>query len=187
MNVRLFALAATLVSTAPISAVLAQGTPAAPSWMGEMHRDVNEAQRKMIGLANAIPEGAYDWRPNPKARSVREVLLHVASDNYYIPIAMGKPAPDASGITSDMKSVADYEARKVGKAQVVTELEASYKHLHQAMGLTTDANASETIKFFGQDWTRMRAMVLTVTHLHEHLGQMIAYARANDVVPPWSK
>ena len=70
---------------------------------------------------------------------------------------------------------------------MVDELEASYKHLHQAMGLTTDANAAEMIKFFGQDWTRQRAMVLTVTHLHEHLGQAIAYARSNNVVPPWSK
>ena len=57
----------------------------------------------------------------------------------------------------------------------------------RAMGLTTDANVGEKIKFFGQDWTRQKVMVLTVTHLHEHLGQMIAYARANEVVPPWSR
>ena len=25
------------------------------------------------------------------------------------------------------------------------------------------------------------------THLHEHLGQLIAYARSNGVVPPWSR
>jgi hypothetical protein len=29
--------------------------------------------------------------------------------------------------------------------------------------------------------------ILTVGHLHEHLGQLIAYARSNNVVPPWSK
>jgi hypothetical protein len=118
---------------------------------------------------------------------VREVFLHVASDNYFIPIGMGKPAPEASGITSDMKSVGAYEKRNLSKDQIVAELEASYKHLHQGMALTTDANASESIKFFGQDWTRMRAMTLTVTHLHEHLGQAIAYARSNNVVPPWSQ
>ena len=58
---------------------------------------------------------------------------------------------------------------------------------NQALGLTTQANLNETVKFFGQDWSRLRAVVLTVTHLHEHLGQSIAYARSNDVVPPWSK
>lgn len=187
MNARLFILAAALATSFPATVTLAQGAPSAPSWMGEMHRDVNQAQQKMIDLANAIPENAYDWRPSPGTRSVREVFLHVVSDNYFIPIAMGKPAPESSGITSDMKSTAAYEQRKMTKAQIVAELETSYQHLHQGMGLTTDANATEMIKFFGQDWTRMRAMTLTVTHLHEHLGQMIAYARSNNVVPPWSK
>ena len=71
--------------------------------------------------------------------------------------------------------------------QIVAELEASFKHLHEAMGLTTDANLKENIKFFGEDWSRQRAMLATVTHLHEHLGQMIAYARSNNVAPPWSR
>jgi len=185
MKTRLLVLAAALLCAAPFATPVAAQN--APSWMGEMHRDVNEAQKKMIGLANAIPESAYDWRPSPGTRSVREVFLHVASDNYFIPIAMGKPAPASSGITADMSSVGAFEKRALTKAQVIAELEASYTHLHQGMGLTTDANAAETIKFFGGDWTRMRAMTLTVTHLHEHLGQMIAYARSNNVVPPWSK
>jgi uncharacterized damage-inducible protein DinB len=178
MRTRLLGIALALAATAPLSA---QG------WMAEMHRDVNDAQKKMIDLAKAIPEAAYGWKPSEGTRTVGEVFLHVASDNYFIPIAMGKPAPEASGITSDMKTVGAYEKRKLTKDQIVAELEASYRHLHQGMSLTTDANAAEVIKFFGQDWSRARAMTLTVTHLHEHLGQVIAYARSNKVVPPWSK
>jgi uncharacterized damage-inducible protein DinB len=144
-------------------------------------------QEKLIGLANAIPESAYGWRPGPGVRSVAEVLIHVAADNYFIPIAMGRPAPASSGITDAYTTVQAFEARQMTKAQIIAELTASFQHLHQAMNLTTDANLGETIKFFGQDWTRLRAMVLTVTHLHEHLGQGIAYARSNNVVPPWSR
>jgi hypothetical protein len=55
------------------------------------------------------------------------------------------------------------------------------------MGLTTDANLTQNINFFGQEWSRQRAMLMTVTHLHEHLGQMIAYARSNNIAPPWSR
>ncbi len=155
--------------------------------MAEMHRDVNDVQKKFIDLAQAIPEPAYAWRP-PGARSIGEVLLHIASDNYFIPIAMGKPAPAATGLSAaDMKTLETYEKRKLSKAQIISELEASYKHLHEGMGLTTDANLNENIKFFGQDWSRQRAMLLTVTHMHEHLGQLIAYARSNNVAPPWSR
>jgi uncharacterized damage-inducible protein DinB len=178
MRTGLFTLALTLAAAAPLSA---QGL------MAEMHRDVNQVQEKLIGLANAMPESTYAWRPGDGARSVRETLLHVAADNYLIPIAMGKPDPAATGITSDFASAGVYEKRAVSKAQIVADLEASFAHLHQAMGLTTDDNLGEMISMFGQNWTRQRAMVLTVTHLHEHLGQMIAYARSNGVVPPWSR
>jgi uncharacterized damage-inducible protein DinB len=168
-------------------AVFTASSIEAQGWMTEMHRDVNDAQKKMIDLAKAMPESAMDWRPSAGTRSVREALLHVASDNYLIPIYMGKPAPASTGITSDYKTATTYEKRALPKAQIVAELEASFTHLHQAMGLTTDANAAEMINFFGQQSSRQRAMVGTVTHLHEHLGQLIAYARSNNIAPPWSR
>lgn len=155
--------------------------------MDDMHRDVGDTQKKFIDLAQAIPESAYGWRPTG-ARSIGEVLLHIASDNYFIPAAMGKPIPAATGISAtDYKTLEAFEKRKLSKAQIIAELDASYKHLHNAMTLTTDANLTENIKFFGQEWTRQRAMVSTVTHMHEHLGQLIAYARSNNVTPPWSR
>jgi uncharacterized damage-inducible protein DinB len=155
--------------------------------MGDMHRDVNDVQKKVTDLAKAIPESAYSWRPTG-ARSVGEVLLHITADNYLIPVSMGKPAPASTGISAtDFKTAETFEKRKLTKDQIIAELDASFKHLHEAMGLTTDANLSENIKFFGQDWSRQRAMLATVTHLHEHLGQMIAYARSNNVAPPWSR
>ena len=155
--------------------------------MAAMHSDVNDVQQKMVALAKAIPEPAYAWRPTG-ARSVGEVFLHVAADNYLIPISMGKPAPAATGISgTDFKTAETFEKRKLTKDQILAELDASFSHLHGAMGLTTDANLNENIKFFGQDWSRQRAMLATVTHLHEHLGQMIAYARSNNVAPPWSR
>jgi uncharacterized damage-inducible protein DinB len=166
---------------------LAIPASASAQLMGDMHRDVNDVQKKFTDLAKAIPEPAYSWRPTG-ARSVGEVLLHVAADNYLIPVSMGKPAPASTGISAtDFKTAETFEKRKLTKDQIIAELDASFKHLHEAMGLTTDANLNENIKFFGQDWSRQRAMLATVTHLHEHLGQMIAYARSNNVAPPWSR
>ena len=169
-----------------LSLVLATSA-SAQGLMADMHRDVSDVQKKFNDLAKAIPESAYSWRPGG-ARSIGEVLLHVAADNYLIPVSMGKAAPAFTNISAtDMKSVEAYEKRKLTKDQIIAELDASFKHLHEAMGLTTDANLTENIKFFGMDWSRQRAMLATVTHLHEHLGQMIAYARSNNVAPPWSR
>src|SRR5690606_3445879 len=114
-------------------------TSPAQGLMGEMHRDVNEVQKKIIDLAKAMPEAAFAWRPAADVRSTGEVFLHVSSDNYLIPIAMGMPAPAASGITSDFATAVTYEKKKLSKAEIVADLEASFSHLHRAMGLTTDA------------------------------------------------
>jgi uncharacterized damage-inducible protein DinB len=157
------------------------------SLMGDMHRDAGEVQKKFLDLAQAIPESAYGWRPSG-ARSIGEVLLHIASDNYFLPIPMGKPAPASTNISAtDFKTLETYEKRKLSKAQIISELEASFVHLHDALNLNTPANLGENIKFFGQDWTRQRVVLATITHLHEHLGQLIAYARSNNVVPPWTR
>lgn len=183
---RTYVLPLAVIATGALTLVPA--TVQAQGLMAEMHADVGGVQKKLVDLAKAIPETAYGWRPAPGVRSIGEVFKHVASDNYFIPIAMGTPAPPASGISgTDMKSVSAYEARPLTKDQIVAELEASFNHLHGAMRTTTDANLAEMIKFFGQDWSRQKAMLLTVTHLHEHLGQSIAYARSNNVTPPWSK
>jgi len=172
-----------------IALALAAAAPLpAQSLMADMHGDVREVQQKIVSLAKAMPESTYGWRPGAGVRSVSEVLMHVASENYYIPIAMGQPAPVETGMKDmDFKSIDAYTGRPRTKAQVVADVEASFAHLHQAMALTTDQNLGEHIKMFGADFTRQKAMVLTVTHLHEHLGQLIAYARSNGVVPPWSK
>ena len=175
----------TRASTVFLSVVLASSA-AGQGLMLDMHRDVAGVQKKFIDLANAIPESAYSWHPNG-ARSVGEVLLHIAGENYLIPTFMGKPVPAGVAISAtDMKTVEAYEARKLTKDQIIAELEASFTHLHAALP-TTDANLSENIKFFGQDLTRQRAVIGTVNHLHEHLGQLIAYARSNDIAPPWSR
>ncbi len=177
----LLALAAT---TAPAQQSADRPAQAA-SFMSIMHRDVNQVQEKIIGLAKAIPESAYGYKPGG-ARTTSETFKHVVADNYLIPIAMGKPAPTSSGITDYPSSVA-YEKRTMTKEQVIAELEASFKHLHEAMNITTDANLAEQVDFFGSKVSRQHAMIATVTHLHEHLGQLIAYARANNVTPPWSQ
>ena len=40
---------------------------------------------------------------------------------------------------------------------------------------------------FGNATTHRGVLVTVLSHLHEHLGQSVAYARMNGVVPPWSQ
>ena len=52
---------------------------------------------------------------------------------------------------------------------------------------TADATLEEQPKFEGRKITTRGLWIATTSHLHEHLGQLIAYARSNNVTPPWTK
>jgi len=156
--------------------------------MADLLRDVSEVQEKLVGLANAMPEANYGWRPGQGVRSVGEVFQHVAADNYLIPALLGTAPPASTGIKADnYKTVQDYETRKADRAAIIADLEKSFAHLKKTMGETPAAKLGDEASFFGQKMTLQQAWILATTHLHEHLGQAIAYARSNGIVPPWSR
>ena len=154
--------------------------------VADVLRDIDQVQAKLLQLAKAMPETTYGWRAG-EARTTSEVFQHVAADNYFLPTAVGASAPAMTGIkTGDYKTVQAYETRKASRDEVIAEMEKSFAHLKQALSGITPAQLSESINMFGQSFTKQQFLILTATHLHEHLGQMIAYARANNIKPPWS-
>lgn len=156
--------------------------------MGDLLADVTDVESKVVGLAKAIPESAYAWRPMSGVRSAGEVFAHVATDNYFMAIALGTPAPAGTGIVgTDYKTAEAFEKKTRTRAEIIAEVEKSFAFLKKAMADTPDARMDSTVKMFGSESTVRNTWVGTVTHVHEHLGQLIAYARSNKVVPPWSK
>ena len=145
-------------------------------WMPEF----NHASNQLNALADAIPAEKYSWRPGPGVRSVSEVFMHVAVGNYFL---LGQaharlPQDKIPKITADTeKTVKD-------KADVIKWLHDSQSAVRLAY-LKVDRQAQ--VKFLGQDATADGVMLRLLVHNHEHMGQMIAYARVNGVVPPWSQ
>jgi len=169
--------------------VSAAATPTGtPSVMTDLLRDVSDMEKKMVDLAKAIPPAKYGYRPGAGVRSVGEVVMHVAGDNYFMPAAVGTAAPASTGIAGDSyETVEKYEKRAMLPDSAVAELVASFAFLKGAMQAQTAASLTESKKMFGNESTGQQTWIGATTHLHEHLGQMIAYARANNIVPPWSK
>jgi uncharacterized damage-inducible protein DinB len=182
-HARVFVIASLVAAT-----TLAASAQKRAGVMGDLIADVTEVEDKIVSLAKAIPESAYAWRPGPGVRSVGEVVTHVAADNYFMPAALGTAPPAETKISgTDYKTVTAYEGQTRTRAQMIAEVEKSFAFLKKAMSDTTDARLEASMKVFGRETTARTTWVMTATHLHEHLGQLIAYARSNNVVPPWSK
>jgi len=154
--------------------------------IADLLTDIGQVHQKLTSLAQAIPADKWGWRPGQGVRSVGEVYLHVAADNYLLPGVLGTPAPAATGIRiEDYATVQAFERRAMPRDQALAEMERSFVHLKRALqGAST---TGENISVFGQTFTRQGFLILLTTHLHEHLGQLIAYARSVGVAPPWSQ
>jgi uncharacterized damage-inducible protein DinB len=166
--------------------VLAQNPKPANGFQRDFLLSFNDAEIKTMSLAKAMPAEKYSWRPGKGVRSVGEVYVHIANGNrLLLAVSHGMLARDAF-----MKMVQDNEQREKtlsDKAKVVADLEASFKAVHSALERAGADSLSKPIKFFGEDATPEAAYMSILEHASEHLGQSIAYARMNGIVPPWSR
>jgi uncharacterized damage-inducible protein DinB len=174
---------AAVVAAPPASAQAglpqAASTPPASGFRAEFLYQSTDAEQKLVSLAGAIPQEKYAWRPMEGVRSVSEVFLHVARANFTFPTFLGIPAP--AGI--DRQGL---EKSTTEKSKVVEVLKQSFEYARQAALKIPDADLDKPVKMFGREVT-VRAVLFTLAlHQHEHLGQSIAYARSNSVVPPWT-
>jgi uncharacterized damage-inducible protein DinB len=157
--------------------VFAQETPS-DGFRAEYLSQLDAVSEKLIELAGAVPPEKYSWRPSEGVRSIGEVYVHTAAGNYFLMKFIGIPAP--SDFSRDM------EKTITAKPQVIEAMKKSFEHLRQAIIKTSDADLEKNVELFGQNTTYRDVFFTAAMHLHEHLGQSIAYARMNGIVPPWS-
>jgi uncharacterized damage-inducible protein DinB len=151
---------------------------APPSIRALFLKQLDDVEKKLNGLAQATPADKYGWRPGAGVRSISEVFVHVAGANFFFPTMAGVPAPAGLDPKAE-KNVTD-------KAAVQALLKKSFAHAREAAQGLSDEDMAKPAKMFGQPSTVGAVFFTMATHMHEHLGQAIAYARTNGVVPPWS-
>lgn len=163
----------------PIAAQEKTAAPAVTGARGEFLAELSYYEQRFTRLADAVPAEKYSWRPAEGVRSIGEVYAHIAAANYGLARVLGTPIP--SGI--DPKAI---NAAAGDKAKTVQALKDSFAHMRGAILNIKDADLNNPLKLFGQDTTVRGAFIMITGHLGEHLGQSIAYARQNGIVPPWT-
>jgi uncharacterized damage-inducible protein DinB len=146
----------------------------------ELIQGLDGVAEKYLALADATVDH-YAWRPGEGVRSMGELLAHVAAGNFMIATMGGVDLPD--GMTMD-------QVREMGQltdpALIREALAHSFRHIQHGIARTPAESLDDAATLFGRETTRRGVFLLLATHAHEHLGQAIAYARTNGVVPPWS-
>jgi uncharacterized damage-inducible protein DinB len=157
-------------------------TPTAVAASGPRDEFLGETsyyEQRYTQLADAIPADKYAWRPGEGVRSVGEVYTHIVAANYGVARAYGAKLP--AGL--DFKSITEMSTDKTKTIQALKE---SFAFLKQTVRALNDADADKPQKMFGRETTLRGSFLLVTGHFGEHLGQSIAYARINGIVPPWT-
>ena len=154
-------------------------TPPSYDMKAQSLLDLQGVQKKFVDLANALPAGKLTWRPSEDSRSFAELFLHVAGERYGILGMMGATAPaDFNGKT--------FEKSTTDKAQIVAELNRSWDFAQKAINGMSNADFAKLLPKLGPQANAGDVVYILVGDAHEHLGQAVAYARENGVVPPWT-
>ena len=141
--------------------------------------DLNDLEKKLTSLGEAIPQDKFGWRPANGVRSFSEVYMHTALSNYYFVSAFGAKTP--AGISDSA------EKTVTQKAKVIEALKASMTFVRQTVTNLPEADLHKMTRMEGLETTYEGSLIAIAGHMHEHLGQLIAYARTNGIVPPWSR
>jgi uncharacterized damage-inducible protein DinB len=167
----------TMASAVAIAAALSPAPLRAETTQAALSREAGTLSDKFTGLARVMA-GKYDWKPGEDVRSVGDVFNLIVTENGLLAGTLtGAGAGQGGG-----RGAPVVEPEKLQEA-----LKTSYANLQKVIEGLSDADLKAPVKLFGKDFTKEGAVRYLFADQHEHLGQSIAYARSNGVVPPWSK
>ena len=147
----------------------------------ELKGQFEGSAEKLVALARAMPAESYSWQPMEGVYTVAAAYMHIARYNYMYPdMYLGVEAPAGMDYGS-------LEERVATKDEAVRILAASMDHVRAIMDSMSDADLARPTELYGRDVESWAVLLQLVTHMNEHLGQSIAYARMNRVAPPWSR
>jgi len=167
-----------------------------PGFKGEYLWELDIADRRLSALAEAFPAERYEWRSAETARSVSEILVHVAAGNLTLlsivgvnaapdlyPKIEGEVVPNMLGMMEKNDSL---EKTITDKPVVIALLRRSLDAVRATFTQTPDTELERQDVFFGERTTVRRVYMRALSHMHEHMGQLVGYTRAMGLAAPWT-
>lgn len=154
-----------------------------PIFCQEYMGQIEFVKSRIIQMAEAFPQEKYSWSPAEGVRSVSEVYRHVALAHYNLLKKTGFEQYAGIDLSKDRESWVKVTNSKAG---TIASLNKSFDAVTEMVKHATQEDLDKMIQAFGMEFSARNFMITILNHTHQHLGQSIAYARMNGIVPPWS-
>ena len=152
---------------------------------GTSENPLSEGTKKIYSMlkndvlksAEEMPESDYSFRPVATVRTFGELVAHVADGQYEF----------CSALMPTKEKLPEIEKSKTNKTELVEALKTSFAYCDKAYDSMTDAQAVQTVDFFGRPSARGVVLSYNNAHTDEHYGNLVTYLRMKGLVPPSSK
>jgi hypothetical protein len=162
----------TSLSISALLAVLtvsAQAQPKAPPTPAkQIANTFGYVNKNILDMAQDFPADKYDFRLKPEMRSFGEVIVHITGGLVYA-AKVGR----GEKVQWEELDAKNYK----GKDQIVALLQKSIADANTTLKTVPEASFAKNL----QPWLSV------LEHSAEHYGLLVAYYRANGIVPPASR
>jgi uncharacterized damage-inducible protein DinB len=160
------------------NSAMAQRGPACMNVACDLQADWAMSVDGLMGIANAMPEGEYGFKPTPAQQSFAERVMHVVSFDVKILSTLGgkTPAPTIN-------------AKASSKAEVLAAMKDWSAYGAAVLKEFNDQQLTErvtSLPFLGPTASRIRVSYFLISHAQDIYGQLAVYLRLKGVTPPRS-
>ncbi len=139
-----------------------------------------QSSYKITELARVMPEEKYTWAPGEGVMTIAQVYTHLARYNFMYLDQNLEISPPGELEYMGLEDITD-------KAEVREIFELSVGHVKAKVAAMTEAALSDETNLYGRQVSGWTVLLQLISHMNEHVGQSVAYARMNGIVPPWSR
>ncbi len=127
----------------------------------------------LLGIAEAMPEDSYSFKPTERQMSFQEQLFHIQQNMLWL------------GATYFSEEPYVKEPFKIlTKEQWLESLAESFDAVSKQVKATSESTLSETVDFFAGPKNKLQMLQLLQDHVTHHRGQLIVYLNMKEITPP---
>jgi DinB superfamily len=130
----------------------------------------SDVGKRLVNMAEDWSEYKYDYRMKPEMRTFQQVILHIAGSNYDM---LNRITKSKAGDARNDPPVSEYKTKAETVAFLKKSIADGEAQIHRAGDAGVLAHLDDWIGF--------------TEHMGEHYGLLVAYYRANGIVPPESR
>ena len=128
----------------------------------------------LLGIAKAMPEDTYNYKPTERQMSFHEQLVHIRGNMVWL--------SETYFVSTDF--IKSEKVTPKTKMALINELEIAFNNVATLINKVSLDDLSTEVEFFAGPKSKLQILNLLQDHVTHHRGQLVVYLNLNEIKPP---